>query len=253
MATVTSTRVLGSWLCRFSNGVSLKPSSSFTYQSALLFRGKLSSCSHYSTYGKWVPASQIQSCNSARKIRTFAPLCMGRRSCKIAGRKTAQDAKKGKLCSKIGKQVVSAVKRGGTNPVSNPALAALFEKAKELDVPKEIVERNIKRALEKGQETYTEKIYEIYGFGGAGVIVEVSTDNTNRSIQAIRGVIKDHGGKMADSGSLLFKFKRARVANIKVTDVDKDELLTVALDAGAEDVIEPPMLDDDSEEDISER
>ncbi|KAK7273374.1 hypothetical protein RIF29_14423 [Crotalaria pallida] len=73
----------------------------------------------------------------------------------------AQNAKKAKLFSRIGKEVVSAVKKGGPNIASNPVLAAVLEKAKELDVPKDIVERNIKRASEKGQEAYIEKIYEV--------------------------------------------------------------------------------------------
>lgn len=178
---------------------------------------------------------------------------MGRRSCKIAGRKTAQDAKKTKLYSKIGKEVVSAVKKGGASPVSNTALAALFEKAKELDVPKEIIERNIKRASEKGQEAYIEKVYEVYGYGGVGIIVEVLTDKINRSVAAVREVVKDCGGKMADPGSISFKFKRARVVNVKVTDADRDQILAVALDAGADDVIEPSVDEDDAEEEMNER
>lgn len=176
---------------------------------------------------------------------------MGRRSCKIAGRKTAQDAKKAKLYSKIGKEVVSAVKKGGASPISNTTLANLLEKVKELDVPKDIVERNIKRASEKGQEAYIEKVYEVYGYGGVGIIVEVLTDKVNRSIALIREVVKDCGAKMADSGSIMFKFRRARVANVKVSDVERDQLLSIALDAGAEDVIEPSMDEDDTEEDMS--
>ncbi|KAM7256955.1 hypothetical protein ACFE04_012696 [Oxalis oulophora] len=190
----------------------------------------------------------LKQCQFYRKISTFGPVCMGRRSSKIAGRKGAQDAKKAKLYSRIGKEVVSAVKKGGPNPTSNPGLAAVLEKAKELDVPKEIVERNIKRASEKGQEDYIEKIYEVYGYGGVSMVVEVSTDKINRSVAAVRSVVKDYGGKMADSGSVMFKFKRARVANIKVMDVDKDQLLTIALDAGAEDVIEPTIYEDDTDE-----
>ncbi|CAN0907204.1 Probable transcriptional regulatory protein At2g25830 [Linum grandiflorum] len=184
-----------------------------------------------------------------RKIWTSPTVCMGRRSSKIAGRKGAQDAKKAKLYSRIGKEVVSAVKKGGPNPVSNTALAAVLEKAKELDVPKEILERNMKRASEKGQEAYIEKIYEVYGYGGVSMVVEVSTDKVNRSVAAIREVVKDYGGKMADSGSVMFKFRRARVVNVKVTDADKDQLLDIALDAGAEDVIEPSIYEDDSDED----
>lgn len=188
-----------------------------------------------------------------RTIWTSTPVCMGRRSSKIAGRKEAQNLKKAKLYSRIGKEVVSAVKKGGPNVTSNAALVAVLEKVKELDVPKDIVDRNIKKATEKGQEAYIEKIYEVYGYGGVSMVVEVSTDKINRSVAKIREVVKDYGGKMADSGSVLFKFRRARVVNIKVTNADKDQLLGIALDAGAEDVIDPPTYEDDTEEDISER
>lgn len=85
------------------------------------------------------------------------------------------------------------------------------------------------------------------------MVVEVLTDKINRSVATIREVVKDSGGKMADPGSILFKFRRARVVNIKVTDADKDHILGIALDAGAEDVIEPPVYEDDPEEDRSER
>ncbi|EEC79543.1 hypothetical protein OsI_20657 [Oryza sativa Indica Group] len=197
-----------------------------------------------------------------RRISTFQPLCMGRRSCKIAGRKDAQNLKKMKRNSKIGKEIVAAIKKGGPSPSSNTTLAAILEKARELDIPKEILERNIKRASEKGQDTYTEKVYEVYGFGGVGMVVEVLTDKITRSIADIRNVVKDCGAKLADPGSVTFRFRQARVVNIKVTDADKDQLLTVALDAGADDVIEPNFdddddddddYDDDSSEDVSER
>ncbi|KAF2931683.1 probable transcriptional regulatory protein At2g25830 isoform X2 [Oryza sativa Japonica Group] len=155
-----------------------------------------------------------------------------------------------------------SIKKGGPSPSSNTTLAAILEKARELDIPKEILERNIKRASEKGQDTYTEKVYEVYGFGGVGMVVEVLTDKITRSIADIRNVVKDCGAKLADPGSVTFRFRQARVVNIKVTDADKDQLLTVALDAGADDVIEPNFdddddddddYDDDSSEDVSER
>lgn len=85
------------------------------------------------------------------------------------------------------------------------------------------------------------------------MVVEVLTDKINRSVAAVRSVVKDYGGKMADSGSVMFKFRRVRVVNIKATDADKDLLLMVALDAGAEDVIEPPVYEDDADEDTPER
>ncbi|AQK87843.1 putative transcriptional regulatory protein [Zea mays] len=140
------------------------------------------------------------------------------------------------------------IKKGGPNPSSNTTLSAILEKARELDVPREILERNIKRASEKGQDTYTEKVYEVYGFGGVGMVVEVLTDKITRSVADIRNVVKDCGAKLADPGSVTFRFRQARVVNIKVTDADKDQLLTVALDAGADDVLEPNFDDDDSEE-----
>ncbi|XP_006654659.2 probable transcriptional regulatory protein At2g25830 isoform X2 [Oryza brachyantha] len=207
-------------------------------------------------------ASLFQMLAAKRRISTFQPLCMGRRSCKIAGRKDAQNLKKMKRNSKIGKEIVAAIKKGGPSPSSNTALAAILEKARELDIPKEIMERNIKRASEKGQDTYTEKVYEVYGFGGVGMVVEVLTDKITRSIADIRNVVKDCGAKLADPGSVTFRFRQARVVNIKVTDADKDQLLSVALDAGADDVIEPNFDEDDdddnddnddSSEDVSER
>lgn len=84
------------------------------------------------------------------------------------------------------------------------------------------------------------------------MIVQVLTDKVTRSVAGIRGVVKDCGGKMADSGSIMFKFKRARVVTVKASDVDKDQLFGIALDAGAEDIIEPSIDEDNSDED-SER
>ncbi|GLU01453.1 hypothetical protein SLE2022_187600 [Rubroshorea leprosula] len=245
MRSYSSLRAVATIIHRFTNGV---PASSFitSSRSSLSLVVSISSASSF-------PQHQIQfSEYQQRNVSTFPPVCMGRRSSKIAGRKGAQDAKKAKLYSRIGKEVVSAVKKGGPNPMSNTVLAAVLEKAKELDVPKEILERNIKRASEKGQEAYIEKIYEVYGFGGVSMVIEVLTDKITRSVATVREVVKDHGAKMADPGSVLFKFRRVRVVNIKVIDADKDRLLAIALDAGAEDVIEPPISEDDSDEDRSE-
>ncbi|KAI3862597.1 hypothetical protein MKW92_009101 [Papaver armeniacum] len=221
----SSVRVFGSVLHKFSNGVSSKcPILSFSLQRTCLLGNYLTS----SSSSTWVSSSELKpKQHSARKIMTFSPVCMGRRSSKIAGRKGAQDAKKAKRYGKIGKEIDQRkVKKGGPNPVSNTLLATILEKAKELDVPKDILERNIKRASEKGQEAYIERLYEVYGYGGVGMVVEVLTDNVNRSVAAVRTVVKDCGGKMADSGSIMFKFRRARVANVKVTDAEKDQILT---------------------------
>lgn len=85
------------------------------------------------------------------------------------------------------------------------------------------------------------------------MVVEVLTDKINRSVAAVREVVKDCAGKMADPGSVLFKFRRARVVSIKVADADKDQLLAIALDASAEDIIDPPAYEDEPDEDQSER
>ncbi|KAM1573472.1 hypothetical protein FF1_043308 [Malus domestica] len=250
MGSSSTMRALGAIVHRVSNGVSSKSPNSLVLHCTwnVLLSRKLSYSSAISSLPPWVSTHMHGGAAARRTIWTVAPLCMGRRSSKIAGRKGAQDAKKAKLYSRIGKEVVSAVKKGGPSPISNMALATVLEKAKELDVPKEIVERNIKKASEKGQEAYIEKVYEVYGFGGACMVVEVLTDKINRSVAAVREVVKDCGAKMADSGSVLFKFRRAQVVNIKASDVDKDQLLSIALDAGAEDVIEPPVYEDDTED-----
>ncbi|KAM1022436.1 hypothetical protein ACFX15_042571 [Malus domestica] len=250
MGSSSTMRALRAIVHRVSNGVSSKSPNSLVLHCTwnVLLSRKLSYSSAISSLPPWVSTHMHGGAAARRTIWTVAPLCMGRRSSKIAGRKGAQDAKKAKLYSRIGKEVVSAVKKGGPSPISNMALATVLEKAKELDVPKEIVERNIKKASEKGQEAYIEKVYEVYGFGGACMVVEVLTDKINRSVAAVREVVKDCGAKMADSGSVLFKFRRARVVNIKASDVDKDQLLSIALDAGAEDVIEPPVYEDDTED-----
>lgn len=160
--------------------------------------------------------------------------------------------KKMKRNSRIGKEIVSAIKKGGPNASSNTVLAAVLERARELEVPKEIVERNIKKASDKGQEAFIEKFYEVYGFGGVGMVVEVLTDKITRSVAAVRGVVKESGAKLADPGSILFKFRRVRVVNAKGNDSAKDQILAIALDASAEDVIEPNIDEDDDSEEKSE-
>ncbi|GAV65541.1 Transcrip_reg domain-containing protein [Cephalotus follicularis] len=245
---LTLMRAASAWLQRVSIGVSSKWPIKLNCLPSRHFPSLSSKTSLVSLY----EAGHSIHYRVARQFWTFTPVRMGRRSSKIAGRKGAQDMKKAKLYSRIGKEVVSAVKKGGPNPISNTVLATVLEKAKELDVPKEILERNIKRASEKGQDDYIHKSFEIYGYGGVSMVVEVSTDKINRSVSAVREVLKDYGGKFAGPGSVMFKFRRARVANVKLTDVDKDQLLAVALDAGAEDVIEPPVYEDDASEDVSE-
>ncbi|KAJ7524997.1 hypothetical protein O6H91_17G031500 [Diphasiastrum complanatum] len=184
----------------------------------------------------------------SRRLWISVPLQMGRRSSKIATRKGAQDAKKAKLYGKIGKQIISAVQGGGPNPMANAALAALLQQAREFNVPKDIIDRNIKKASEKGQQNFVESTYEVYAFGGVGLVLEVLTDNANRTAALIRDAVKKGGGKMADPNSVLFNFKRAGIIYVRSDNVDGDKILLAAMDAGAEDVLEPPVYDEDEQD-----
>lgn len=186
---------------------------------------------------------------SSRHIWILPPAQMGRRSSKIATKKGAQDKKKAKLYGKMGKQIVKVVKAGGPNPAANAALAQLIQQAKDTDVPKDIIDRNIKKATDKDQQDFVELTYEVYGYGGVGLVLEVLTDNHNRAASTIRDVVKKNGAKMADSGSVLFNFKSAGVIYVKADKVEADDLLLAAMDAGAEDVVEPSSDDEDDEED----
>jgi len=195
------------------------------------------------------PGSHVP--QGTRQIFILPPTQMGRRSAKIATRKGAQDKKKSKLYGKIGKQIITLVKEGGPSPAANPALAVLLQQAKEADVPKDIIDRNLKKATDKGQADFVELTYEVYGYGGVGLVLEVLTDNFNRAAATIRDVVKKGGAKMADSGSVLFNFKRAGVIYVKADSVKSDELLLAAMDAGAEDVLEPEA-DEDEDNDKEE-
>lgn len=192
---------------------------------------------------------------AARKLWIATPLQMGRRSAKIATKKGAQDKKKAKLYGRIGKQIVAAVKGGGPNPVSNLALAALLQTAKDYNIPKDIVDRNIKKASDKNQQDFEELTYEVYGFGGVGIVLEVLTDNHNRAAASVREVVKKGGGKMAEKGSVLFNFKRAGVILVKSSTsgtggggVTGDDILLAAMDAGAEDVLDPAAAAEEEDE-----
>ncbi|XP_024534317.1 probable transcriptional regulatory protein At2g25830 isoform X2 [Selaginella moellendorffii] len=159
----------------------------------------------------------------------------------------AQGLKRNKVNARLGKEIAQAAREGGTNLSSNLTLAALVQKAKELHVSKDLIERNIKKAKDKDQQDFTEITYEAYGFGGVGIVVEVLTDNTNRASSFVRDVIKKSHAKMAASGSVLFNFKRAGVVAVK-GNVDSESLLAVAMETGAEDVVEPELEDDESPE-----
>jgi YebC/PmpR family DNA-binding regulatory protein len=154
----------------------------------------------------------------------------------IKHKKAAVDKKRGKIFTRIAKEITIAAGAGGGDPESNNALALAIDNAKSANMPKDNIERAIKRGtgeLEGGE--LFELMYEVYGPNGIGILVEVVTDNKNRAIADVRHVVNKNGGNMADSGSVAWQFTRKGYIAVS-GDIDEDELFLVAADAGADDV-----------------
>ena len=147
--------------------------------------------------------------------------------------KAVVDAKRGALFTKIGNQIAIAA-RAGTDPAMNPSLAMVLEKARLANMPKANIERAIARVADKSAAALIEEVYEAYGPGGVGIIIEVATDNKNRTMPEVRHTLDKNGGRMAEPGSVMFQFSRKGV--IEVSEKG-DEVMMVALDAGADDMI----------------
>ena len=148
--------------------------------------------------------------------------------------KAVVDAKRGALFTKIGNQIAIAA-RGGTDPAMNPSLAMVLEKARHANMPKVNIERAIARAADKSAAALIEETYEAYGPGGVGIVIEVATDNKNRTLPEVRHTLDKNGGRMADAGSVMFQFTRKGI--IEVSEKGEDALMA-ALEAGAEDATE---------------
>lgn len=154
----------------------------------------------------------------------------------IKHRKGKADKQRGKIFSRIAKEIISAVKIGGSaDPKSNPRLKLALIKARESNVPNDIIERNIKKASSDDQANYEELTYELYGHGGVGIIVEVMTDNKNRTSSDMRIAINKRGGVIAGPGSVAFNFMRKGIIQIVKSHAIEDELFKAALESGAED------------------
>jgi len=151
-------------------------------------------------------------------------------------RKTAQDAKRGKLFSKLIREITVAVKEGGPDAENNPALKVAIERAKEANMPKDTIERAISRAKGTSVGAQLERVtYEGYGPMGVAVLVEALTDNRNRTVAEIRNLFSKYGGNLGESGCVSWMFKRkGQIVVDKV--VSEDEILEVAVESGAEDV-----------------
>ncbi len=154
----------------------------------------------------------------------------------IKHRKGRADAKKGKIFSRLAKEIISAVKVGGnSDPKSNPRLRLALQKARECNLPNDIIDRNIKKATNTDQADYHELTYELYGYGGVGIILEVMTDNKNRFASDVRIATNKRGGTVAASGSVLFNFDRKGILQISKKKISEDTLFLAATEANADD------------------
>lgn len=148
--------------------------------------------------------------------------------------KAIVDAKRGAAFTKIANQIAIAARSGG-DPTMNPTLAMVLEKARKANMPKVNIERAIARAADKSAAAMIEETYEAYGPAGIGIIIEIATDNKNRTMPEVRNALAKNGGRMADPGSVMFQFARKGV--IEILEKGEEALMT-ALDCGAEDANE---------------
>lgn len=155
----------------------------------------------------------------------------------IKRRKSAVDVKRGKIFTKIARELETAARNGGPDPDANIRLRLILDKARAANMPKDNVQRAINRGagLEKGQE-FEEVIYEGYGPHGIAMMVEALTDNRNRTVAEIRHVFSRAGGSLGSTGSVAWQFDRKGQIIVKTEGLDEEELLLMAIDAGAEDV-----------------
>ena len=155
----------------------------------------------------------------------------------IKRRKGAQDAKKGKIFTKMGREIQVAVKEGGANPDQNKRLADAIEKAKSYNMPNDSIKRSIKRASDSNNTEDFEAItYEGYGPNGVAVIVNALTDNRNRTAGNIRHIFSKHNGNLGQNGSVSFLFEEKGEIYIETENLDDEEVMMLALEAGAEDI-----------------
>lgn len=152
----------------------------------------------------------------------------------IKRQKGAKDAARGALFTKMGNAIAVAA-RGGTDPESNFALRMAIDNAKAANMPAANIQRSIDRVKDKNAAQMQEVLYEGYGPGGVAILVEVATDNINRTYPEVRLAFSKHGGNMAEKGAVAFQFDHKGMIRVKETG---DEVLLQALDAGAEDVQE---------------
>ena len=142
-----------------------------------------------------------------------------------------------RVFTRLGKEITIAVKSGGPDPNGNPKLRALIQNAKSENMPKDNIERAIKRATEKDQADYKEMVYEGYGPGGVAVVIETATDNPTRTVANVRSIFNKAGGSLGTTGSLSFLFEHKCFFKAKIKEgIDIEELEFELIDYGAEEV-----------------
>lgn len=155
----------------------------------------------------------------------------------IKHKKAKVDAQRGRVFTKLIREITVAARVGGGDPGGNPRLRTAVQAAKAVNMPADNIERAIKKGTgELEGVTYEEITYEGYGPGGVAVLVEVLTDNKNRTVGEIRKIFSRHGGNLGESGCVAFLFEKKGYIQVDAAKVDEDRLMTIALDSGAEDL-----------------
>jgi YebC/PmpR family DNA-binding regulatory protein len=154
----------------------------------------------------------------------------------IQHRKGRQDAARSKLFSKLAKEITVAARMGDPDPDKNPRLRLAVKEAKSSSVPKDVIDRAIKKATGGDAESYDEIRYEGYGSGGVAVMVEAMTDNRNRTASNVRSTFTKNGGNLGETGSVAFMFDRKGEIVYQPDAADADAVMEAAIEAGAEDV-----------------
>lgn len=153
----------------------------------------------------------------------------------IKHRKGKADKIKGKIFSRLTKEIITAVKHGGPDPKSNTRLRLVLQKARAANMPSENIERNIKKASSADQADFTPITYELYGYGGVGIIVEILTDNKNRISSDIRIATNKKGGHVATPGAVTFNFDHKGVIQVAQSQIEEDPLFLAVSEGGADD------------------
>ena len=155
----------------------------------------------------------------------------------IEGRKNAVDAQRGKIFTKVIREISVAARASGGDPSGNPRLRSAIDKGLSVNMTKDVIERAIRKSQGGDAESYDEMRYEGYGPGGVAVIVEVLTDNKNRTAGDVRATFTKAGGNLAETGAVSFMFDHVGAVEFDAKVANADQMLEAAIDAGAEDVV----------------